>query len=78
MWIMIQKSIQIIKTNWILVKIQTTTVLLYKEVVVLDMLDVSMQLIGNVGFPIFVSIYLMTRTEKKLDDLIAAVEKLAQ
>ncbi|MGH2108964.1 YvrJ family protein, partial [Aerococcus urinaeequi] len=28
-----------------------------------------MQLIGNVGFPIFVSIYLMTRTEKKLDDL---------
>lgn len=42
------------------------------------MLDVSMQLIGNAGFPIFVSIYLMTRTEKKLDDLIAAVEKLAQ
>lgn len=43
----------------------------------MDMLDVWMQLIGNVGFPIFVSIYLMTRTEKKLDDLIAAVEKLA-
>lgn len=44
----------------------------------MDMMEVWMQLIGNVGFPIFVSIYLMTRTEKKLDDLIAAVEKIAK
>ncbi|WP_199729725.1 YvrJ family protein [Aerococcus agrisoli] len=44
----------------------------------MDTMDVWMQLIGNVGFPIFVSVYLMTRTEKKIDDLIAAVEKLAQ
>ena len=42
----------------------------------METMDVWMQLIGNVGFPIFVAVYLMTRTEKKIDDLIAAVEKL--
>ena len=40
--------------------------------------DAMMQSIGNVGFPIFVSLYLMIRTEKKLDALIAAVESLNQ
>lgn len=39
--------------------------------------EVVMQMIENIGFPIFVSLYLMIRTEKKLDALIAAVESLA-
>lgn len=34
--------------------------------------------IGNFGFPIVVSIYLLVRVEKKLDDLTAAITKLEQ
>ena len=34
--------------------------------------------IGNFGFPIVVSIYLLVRVEKKLDDLTSAITRLEQ
>lgn len=34
--------------------------------------------IGNYGFPIAVSVYLLVRIEKKLDDLTEAIVKLGQ
>lgn len=39
--------------------------------------DLLMQA-GNIGFPIVVSIYLLVRIEKKLDDLTAAISNLGQ
>ncbi|WP_251861509.1 YvrJ family protein [Clostridium sp. Marseille-Q2269] len=36
------------------------------------MYDNIVQLISNVGFPVAVSVYLLVRIEKKLDDLIKA------
>ncbi|NFC04832.1 YvrJ family protein [Clostridium botulinum] len=36
------------------------------------MYDSLVELISNVGFPVAVSVYLLVRVEKKLDDLIKA------
>jgi len=36
------------------------------------MYDSLIKLISNVGFPVAVSVYLLVRIEKKLDDLIKA------
>ncbi|NFD04984.1 YvrJ family protein [Clostridium botulinum] len=36
------------------------------------MYDGLVELISNVGFPVAVSLYLLVRVEKKLDDLIKA------
>ena len=36
------------------------------------MYDNLVELISNVGFPVAVSVYLLARVEKKLDDLIKA------
>ncbi|HGG0417186.1 TPA: YvrJ family protein [Clostridium sporogenes] len=36
------------------------------------MYDSLVELISNVGFPVAVSVYLLVRIEKKLDDLIKA------
>lgn len=36
------------------------------------MYDNLVELISNVGFPVAVSVYLLVRVEKKLDDLIRA------
>ena len=36
------------------------------------MYDNLVELISNVGFPVAVSVYLLVRVEKKLDDLIKA------
>ncbi|EPY2304301.1 YvrJ family protein [Clostridium sporogenes] len=36
------------------------------------MYDNLVELISNVGFPVAVSVYLLVRIEKKLDDLIKA------
>ncbi|WP_125152473.1 YvrJ family protein [Clostridium rectalis] len=36
------------------------------------MYDDLVELISNVGFPVAVSVYLLVRVEKKLDDLIKA------
>ncbi|APC80348.1 TPA: YvrJ family protein [Clostridium botulinum] len=36
------------------------------------MYDNLVELISNVGFPVAVSVYLLFRVEKKLDDLIKA------
>ncbi|WP_076178541.1 YvrJ family protein [Clostridium botulinum] len=36
------------------------------------MYDNLVELISNVGFPVAVSLYLLVRVEKKLDDLIKA------
>lgn len=35
-------------------------------------------LIGNVGFPIVVTLYLLHRIESKLDAVVLAIEKLPQ
>lgn len=35
-------------------------------------------IIGNVGFPIVVTLYLLHRIENKLDGVIVAIEKLPQ
>ena len=35
-------------------------------------------MIGNVGFPIVVTLYLLQRIESKLDSVIVAIEKLPQ
>ncbi|MCX2825533.1 YvrJ family protein [Bacillus pseudomycoides] len=35
-------------------------------------------MIGNVGFPIVVTLYLLHRIESKLDGVIVAIEKLPQ
>jgi len=34
--------------------------------------------VGNVGFPIVVSIYLLVRVEKKLDELTKAINSLGR
>lgn len=34
--------------------------------------------VGNYGFPMLVTIYLLVRMEKKLDDLTAAILQLGQ
>lgn len=39
------------------------------------MYDNLVELISNVGFPVTVSVYLLVRVEKKLDDLIKAFNK---
>ncbi len=36
------------------------------------------KMIGNVGFPIVVTLYLLHRIESKLDGVIVAIEKLPQ
>jgi hypothetical protein len=40
--------------------------------------DTIIQLIGNVGFPIAVSIYLLVRIEGKLESLTTAINSLAK
>ncbi|NFB93624.1 YvrJ family protein [Clostridium botulinum] len=37
------------------------------------MYDNLVELISNVGFPVAISVYLLVRVEKKLDDLIKAL-----
>jgi hypothetical protein len=37
-----------------------------------------MKQIGNVGFPIVVTLYLLHRIESKLDAVVVAIEKLPQ
>lgn len=34
--------------------------------------------VGNYGFPMIVTIYLLVRIEKKLDELTAAISRLSQ
>lgn len=36
------------------------------------------ELIGNVGFPIVVSFFLLHRMESKLDDMVKVLQQLAQ
>ncbi|WP_342566685.1 YvrJ family protein [Psychrobacillus sp. FSL K6-4046] len=39
--------------------------------------DALLQLIGNFGFPIAVTVYLLHRLEKKLEELEGAIRSLA-
>lgn len=39
--------------------------------------EILVNLIGNVGFPIGVAVYLLVRVEKKLDNLTIAINSLA-
>ncbi|APZ48353.1 hypothetical protein BW721_00860 [Jeotgalibaca sp. PTS2502] len=41
-------------------------------------MDQYMELISNTGFPIVVSLYLLSRMEKKLDSLVNAIDKLCE
>lgn len=42
----------------------------------MEAIEAVSNLIANLGFPIFISLYLLHRMEKKLDDMIEAVEHL--
>lgn len=43
-----------------------------------EVFSAAVDLIGNVGFPIFISLYLLSRFETKLDSMIKAVNELTQ
>lgn len=36
------------------------------------------EIIGNVGFPIFIALFLLQRMETKLDDVVKALHELGQ
>ncbi|MER2174271.1 MAG: YvrJ family protein [Carnobacterium sp.] len=36
------------------------------------------EMIGNVGFPIFIAFFLLQRMETKLDDVVKALHELSQ
>ncbi|AGY82237.1 hypothetical protein Q783_08575 [Carnobacterium inhibens subsp. gilichinskyi] len=41
-------------------------------------LSAVMEIIGNVGFPIFIALFLLQRMETKLDDVVKALNELSQ
>ncbi|GIM28293.1 YvrJ family protein [Clostridium polyendosporum] len=41
-------------------------------------MDSMVQLIGNLGFPITISLYLLTRIEGKLENLTTSINNLSQ
>ncbi|MGI6120009.1 MAG: YvrJ family protein [Desulfosporosinus sp.] len=41
-------------------------------------MEEMLKLVGNFGFPIVVSAYLLVRIEKKLDELSASITELAK
>lgn len=43
-----------------------------------EVVSAAIELIGNVGFPIFISLYLLSRFETKLDTMVKAVNELTQ
>ncbi len=43
-----------------------------------DYLNVLTELIANVGFPIFISMYLLNRMETKIDHIIDALNNLSK
>jgi hypothetical protein len=43
-----------------------------------DVFSAAIELIGNVGFPIFISLYLLSRFETKLDAVVKAVNELTK
>ncbi|WP_134703785.1 YvrJ family protein [Ammoniphilus sp. YIM 78166] len=43
----------------------------------MEQLDI-IPLIGNLGFPIFVSWYLLTRVENKMDNLTASIAEMTK
>lgn len=44
----------------------------------MDLLSSVTDFIGNLGFPIFISVYLLNRMETKLDNIIEALNQLTQ
>lgn len=44
----------------------------------IELVSIAMEMIGSVGFPIFISFYLLHRFEAKLDSVVKAVNDLAQ
>lgn len=40
--------------------------------------DLVINIISNVGFPIFISLYLLQRLEKKVDEMVDVLTKLSQ
>ncbi len=43
-----------------------------------EWLSVMVEIIGNLGFPIFVAWFLLQRMENKLDELVKAIQDLNQ
>ena len=43
-----------------------------------EWLSVMVEVIGNLGFPIFVAWFLLQRMENKLDELVKAIQDLNQ
>lgn len=41
-----------------------------------QVLEMAINMISNVGFPIFVSYYLLQRMEKQLEDMVDALRQL--
>ncbi|MGI6189847.1 MAG: YvrJ family protein [Caldicoprobacteraceae bacterium] len=41
-------------------------------------MDQILGFVGNVGFPIVLSVYLLVRIESKLDDLTRSIQELAR
>lgn len=41
-----------------------------------EWLSVMVEIIGNLGFPIFVAWFLLQRMENKLDELVVAIQDL--
>ncbi len=39
-------------------------------------IEAAIDMISNVGFPIFVSLYLLQRMEKQLEDMVDAIKQL--
>lgn len=44
----------------------------------MNLLNGLTELIGNVGFPIFISVFLLNRMETKLDHMIEALNQLTE
>lgn len=42
----------------------------------IELVTVVMEMIANVGFPIFISLFLLHRMESKLDSVVKALEEL--
>ena len=42
-----------------------------------EWMSATIELISTIGFPIFISLYLLQRMESKLDDVVKALQELS-
>lgn len=43
-----------------------------------ELVTVVVEMIANVGFPIFISLFLLHRMESKIDNVVSALKELTQ